>query len=52
MGGPVGIGTIVTALAVGYSVQFFFKLGNFSSKSKQLDLLQLYRFLKKPQKLE
>jgi uncharacterized membrane protein YczE len=52
MGGPVGMGTVVTALAVGYSVQFFFKLGHFSSKSNQIDLLQLYRFLKKPQKPE
>jgi uncharacterized membrane protein YczE len=52
MGGPVAIGTVVTALTVGYSVQFFFKLGHLSSKSEQMDLLQLYRFLKKQQKLE
>jgi uncharacterized membrane protein YczE len=52
MGGPVGIGTVVTALTVGSSVHFFFKMGHFNSKSKQIDLLQLYRFLKKPQKGE
>ncbi|HJX24020.1 MAG TPA: membrane protein [Candidatus Bathyarchaeia archaeon] len=50
MGGPVGIGTVVSALTVGISVQFFFKLGHFNGKSSQIDLLQLYRFLKKPQK--
>lgn len=47
MGGPVGIGTVVTALTIGFSVQFFFKLGRFSGKSEQIDLLQLYDFLKK-----
>jgi uncharacterized membrane protein YczE len=52
MGGPVGIGTAVIALAVGYSVQFFFKLGHFSSQSNQMDLVQLYCSLKKPQKLD
>jgi len=46
MGGPVGIGTLVTALTVGYSVQLFFKLGGFDGKSKQMNLLQIYRFLK------
>jgi len=46
MGGPVGIGTVVTALTVGYSVQFFFKLGRFDGKSEQMNLLQLYRLLK------
>jgi uncharacterized membrane protein YczE len=50
MGGPVGIGTAIVALTMGYSVQFFFKLGRFRSKSKQIDILQLYRLLKKPQK--
>lgn len=52
MGGPVGVGTLVTALTVGYSVQFFFKLGHFSGKSNQIDLRQLYRYLKKRQKPE
>jgi len=46
IGGPVGIGTVVTALTVGYSVQFFFKLGHFDKKSEQMNLLQLYRLLK------
>ncbi len=46
LGGPLGIGTLVTALTVGYSIQFFFKLGRFDSKSEQMNLFQLYRFLK------
>lgn len=46
MGGPVGIGTLVTAFTIGYSVQLFFKLGGFDGKSEQMNLLQLYRFLK------
>jgi uncharacterized membrane protein YczE len=52
LGGPVGVGTAVVALTVGYSVQFFFKLGHFSSQSRQMDLSQLYSYLKKPQKRE
>lgn len=51
LGGPVGVGTAVVALTMGYSVQFLFKLGRFNSKSEQIDLLQLYRHLKKPQKI-
>lgn len=46
MGGPVGIGTVVTALTIGYSIQFFFKLGRFNSEAEQMNLLELYKFLK------
>jgi uncharacterized membrane protein YczE len=52
MGGPVGAGTAMVALTVGYSVQFFFKLGHFSSQSSQMDLRQLYSCLKRQQKRE
>ena len=45
MGGPVGIGTVVTALTVGYSVQFAFRIGRFDSKSPQSNLYDLYRLL-------
>jgi uncharacterized membrane protein YczE len=45
LGGPVGVGTIVTALTTGYSVQLFFRLGGFDSKSKQLNLYELYQCL-------
>ncbi len=42
LGGPVGIGTVVTALTIGYSVQMAFKLGRFEGKSPQMNLWQLY----------
>ena len=44
-GGPLGLGTILTALSLGYSMQFIFKLGKFDSKSKQLNLIELIRIL-------
>lgn len=46
LGGPVGIGTVLTALTVGYSVQLAFRMGRFDSKkAKQLNLLELFRCL-------
>jgi uncharacterized membrane protein YczE len=47
MGGPVGVGTIVTALAIGYSVQYAFRLGKFEGKSPQMNLWELYGHLTK-----
>jgi uncharacterized membrane protein YczE len=41
LGGPLGLGTILTALGLGYSMQVFFKIGKFDSKSKQLSLVEL-----------
>ena len=45
LGGPVGVGTVVTAFTVGYSVQAAFKLGKFEGKSPQMNLWQLYGHL-------
>ena len=45
LGGPVGAGTVVTALTLGYSVQAFFRLGGFEGKSSQMNLWELYRHL-------
>ncbi|HEX9914755.1 MAG TPA: membrane protein [Candidatus Bathyarchaeia archaeon] len=45
LGGPVGIGTVITALTVGYSVQLFFKLGRYDRKSSHMDLVELIRLL-------
>jgi uncharacterized membrane protein YczE len=45
LGGPVGIGTVVTALSIGYSVQYAFKYGKFDGKSKQMNLWELYGYL-------
>jgi uncharacterized protein len=47
LGGPVGIGTVVTALTIGYSVQYAFKLGKFDGKSSQMNLWELYHHLTK-----
>lgn len=44
LGGPVGIGTLLLAVAIGPSVQFAFKLGNYDpQKAKHSNLLELYR---------
>jgi len=45
LGGPLGLGTILTALGLGYSMQFFFKIGKFNAKAKQLSLLELIKTL-------
>jgi len=44
LGGPVGIGTILLAVAIGPSVQFAFKIGRYDSKKAQhINLVDLYR---------
>ncbi len=48
LGGPVGVGTVVTALTLGYSVQYAFKFGRFEGKSKQMNLWELYGYLTEP----
>ena len=45
LGGPVGIGTVITALTVGFSVQLAFKLGRYDKKTEHIDLRQLFRYL-------
>lgn len=45
LGGPVGVGTVVTALTIGYSVQFAFRIGKYEGKSLQMNLWQLYDYL-------
>jgi len=45
LGGPVGIGTIITALTVGLSVQLAFKIGGYDKKSEHINLEQLFFFL-------
>ena len=46
LGGPVGIGTIISAVTVGYSVQLAFKLGGYSKDTEQLDIYELAKLLK------
>jgi uncharacterized membrane protein YczE len=45
MGGTVGIGTVMIALTVGYSIQFFFQLGGYDRKTKQFNLYEQIRDL-------
>lgn len=47
LGGPLGMGTVITALTLGYSIQFFFRIGGFDSTSKQLSLTDVYQIIKK-----
>ena len=47
LGGPLWIGTIITALTLGYCMQFFFKIGKFDSTSEQLSLMKVYQIIKK-----
>jgi uncharacterized membrane protein YczE len=46
LGGPVGIGTVISAVTVGYSVQFAFRLGGYSRDFDQLDIYELTKLLK------
>ncbi|MFH2109691.1 MAG: membrane protein [Candidatus Bathyarchaeota archaeon] len=45
LGGPVGVGTVITALMVGVSVQFFLRRGGYDSNSRHMSLIELARFL-------
>ena len=46
LGGPVGIGTVISAVAVGYAVQLAFKLGGYSKDTEQLDIYELAKLLR------
>lgn len=47
LGGPVGIGTLLLAVAIGPSVQFAFKIGKYDSKKAQhMSLVDLYKNIK------
>ncbi len=45
MGGPVGVGTVITAFTIGYFVQFAFRLGNYDRNAKHMDLYELTKYL-------
>lgn len=45
MGGPVGVGTVISALTTGYFVQYAFKLGNYDRNAKHMDLYELTKKL-------
>lgn len=47
LGGPVGLGTLITTFTIGFSVQLAFKLGKYDSKNVQhTNLIQMYRNIK------
>ncbi len=48
LGGPVGVGTLITAFTIGFSVQLAFKIGKYDSKSTEHeDIIKLINNLKK-----
>jgi uncharacterized membrane protein YczE len=46
LGGPIGIGTLISAVTVGYAVQLSFKLGGYSKDAEQLDIYKLAGLLR------
>ena len=55
LGGPVGVGTLITAFTMGFSVQFAFKIGKYDSKIVEHEnLIQTIKRLKpsKPEEKE
>ena len=45
MGGPVGVGTLITAFTTGYAVQLAFRLGGYDKDVRHMDLHGLARYL-------
>ncbi|MHC1719704.1 MAG: YitT family protein [Clostridiaceae bacterium] len=53
MGGPVGLGTLLIAFTIGFSVQLAFRMGGYSSENVQhLDLKQMYKLFRENEKVE
>jgi len=50
LGGPVGIGTLLSAVLVGYAVQIAFKLGGYNRKAEHMSIPALYKFLTSTEK--
>jgi uncharacterized membrane protein YczE len=48
LGGPVGVGTIITAITIGYSVQIAFRVGGYDPDSKHINLYDLFRSVEEP----
>lgn len=45
MGGPVGIGTAITAFCIGWFIQTAFRIGNYDRKAKHMNLYDLAKNL-------
>lgn len=51
LGGPVGIGTLITAFTIGFSVQWAFKIGKYDSKTVEHEnIIQMVKRLKPKEK--
>lgn len=51
LGGPVGIGTLITALTIGFSVQLAFRIGKYDSKTvEHEDLIHMIKRLRPERK--
>jgi uncharacterized membrane protein YczE len=50
IGGPLGVGTVISALTLGYFIQLFLKIGQFHKPSEQLNLSELYQIIKRKNK--
>jgi len=46
LGGPVGVGTLITAFTMGYAVQLAFRLGGYDKDARHMDLYGLIRYLR------
>ena len=46
LGGPVGVGTLITAFTTGYAVQLAFSLGGYDKDARHMDLYGLLRYLR------
>lgn len=46
LGGPVGVGTLITAFTTGYAVQLAFRLGGYDKDARHMDLYGLVRYLR------
>ena len=46
LGGPVGVGTLITAFTTGYAVQLAFRLGGYDKDVRHMDLYSLIRYLR------
>ena len=45
MGGPIGIGTVITAFTIGWFVKTAFKLGKYDRNTKHMNLYDLAKYL-------
>jgi uncharacterized membrane protein YczE len=45
LGGPIGIGTLLSAVLVGYAVDVSFRLGGYDRDAEHMGFMDLYRFL-------